>query len=222
MRRQEINYTQAQRTFPGLPLPVSSTASVRANEDNESRVLHHHGGAVFLVARRQCAARRRDRAADAGGGAVVAHAVSQVLLRRVLCAARPVRRRLCRPAAQGASHVHRQHHQDLRLRADALGHRPAARLRGGRSGRRGLLAGKVRHPHRVPAAPQAGGRQWLDRRPHRGLDPPRHRLRRRADQRARLGGSAALRLPDDRYAGRYAGRSGDRGDRHRLYHRGAL
>ena len=39
----------------------------------------------------------------------------------------------------------------------------AARLRRRRTRRRRLLAGQVRHPHRVPAAPQTGRRQRLDR-----------------------------------------------------------
>ena len=69
----------------------------------------------------------------------------------------------------------------------------AARLRAGRPGRRRVLAGEVRHPHRVPAAPQAGGRQRLDRGPDGGLDHPRHGARRRADPRARLRRAAALR-----------------------------
>jgi MFS family permease len=44
--------------------------------------------------------------------------------------------------------------------------------------------GQVRHPHRVSAADQAGDRERLDRRAHRGLHHPRHRAGRRPDQPA--------------------------------------
>src|SRR6202521_6314367 len=94
MRRQAINYTQAQRTFPGLPLPVSSTASVRANEDNESRVLHHHGGAVFFVARRQRAAGRGNSDAARSRLASMDDARAQAMFRHLLRVAGTVGRRV--------------------------------------------------------------------------------------------------------------------------------
>src|SRR3990170_4198132 len=107
--------------------------------DAELRLLHHHGGAVLLIARRQRAAGRRDRAADAGRRAVVADPLPEVLLRGVLRGARPLCRRIRRPAAQGPRDAHRQLGEDRRLPAAAVGGRPAARLRGGRTGRGSVL-----------------------------------------------------------------------------------
>ncbi len=138
------------------------------------RFLHHHGGAVLLVARRQRTAGRRDRAADPDGGAGVDDAAAEVLLHGVLRGVRGLRRRIRRLDAQGPRDVHHQHGEDRGL-LDAVLHclacsarhlvqRPGAvRLRGRRARRRGLFASQVRHPHRVPAAPETGRRQRLDR-----------------------------------------------------------
>jgi hypothetical protein len=88
---------------------------------------------------------------------------------------------------------------------DAVGPRSARRLRHRRPRRRGLFAGEVRHPHRVPAAQASWciANGWIE-----GLtvafDHPRHGARRRADPRPHRRRAARLRLPLHRDADRHA------------------
>ena len=108
----------------------------------------------------------------------LAHTGPAAVLRLRLHRAGAVRRPLRRRAAQGPRDVREQCGQDRRLRGDAARTAPALRLRHRRHRRRDVLAGEVRHPHRVPAARETGTGQRLDGRPHRRRHHPRRHHRR--------------------------------------------
>ncbi|KAJ8134370.1 hypothetical protein OY671_012417, partial [Metschnikowia pulcherrima] len=87
-----------------------------------------------------------------------------------------VRRGFRRRTAQGQGHVPVQQRQGHRLPADAVRAPSPAGVCGRGAGGRGVLAGQVRHPHRIAATVAAGQSQWSDRGPDHHL----HHLRRGA------------------------------------------
>ncbi len=197
-------------------------ASLRTRHAHEPRLLHHHGRAVLLVAGRQRAADFRDRAAARDRRTGVDDADAEAVLRRVLRRAGGLRRRLRRLVPQGQGHVHHEPDQDRRLPPDAVRRPPAARLRGRRFRRGGLLARQVRDPDRAAAAGETGRRQRLDRGTDGDVHHRRLPARRHPDQPAHRGVAAGLRSADVRHRNRPARRIGHRGDHERVRDRHAV
>ena len=94
-------------------------------------------------------------------------------------------------------------HQWLTLPGVAPLRGGAARIQRGGAGRRGLLAGQIRHPHGIPAAPEARRRERLDRGPYRRFDHSGNAARRRARKPGGVFPAARVRFSGHRDGDRF-------------------